>query len=811
MKFSELWLRKWIDNPSISTNLLCKQMTEVGLEVEKIEKISFSFKKIIIGKILKIKQVIIKKNYFFIYFVKIDKNKIIYCITKNKFYIKNKKIAIATNNSYINDKKTKINNYFFQKIKCNGKICSYADLGMYFSNEKYIIFPSNSIIGKSIKNYISYNDNIIKINIPHDRPDANSIFGLAREISIINDLKIPKIKCKDILVNSNHVVNVKIKKNSGCIRYIGMVIEKVKLNINTPLWMKERLRRSSISSQDIITDIINYVCLEYGEPVHIFDFDKIENEIFVELNSNNKEICILSQKIKNLKNSISVIRDKNCVLSLSNNLVFNDFQTNKNTNKIFIGSACLLKKQLNINYLFSKNLNSENILNIDNISVNWYQQKKTVLYVSHLILKICGGCAGSLTISYNRKKYDLKKQYINLNHNYLNTFLGCFISSKKIHNIFIKLGYKILFYKNGWKVFPPYWKNFITTKEEVISDFCKLYKYENIPKKPFLMQNTISNKVINDSQSLFFSHIRIKFFLIDKGYSEIITYSFISQKIQMYFFPNTNPLMIKNPISNDMSSMRLTLWPGLISSAFYNNNRQQDTLKLFEIGSCFFPIENKSFEIQENVCLSILSTGSKNFSIWNSKKSFFDFYDLKGDVESLFDFFGILDRITFCSSLIDGLNPKKSSVIFCNKIKIGHLGILDTKIQNKFNFRNEVVLFELFLNKINNNTNKIKEIKYFPRSRRDISITVSEKVMYQDILNECRKINCKEEIFFNLFDIYQGDKFLKGKKSISISINFLNTNGVLTEKKINFITNQVIECLKNNLQANLRIEDKIIK
>ncbi|CAL4319281.1 Phenylalanine--tRNA ligase beta subunit [Buchnera aphidicola (Thelaxes suberi)] len=792
MKFSELWLKEKICGLFINSSMLHKQLTEFGFEVEKIYCNTGNFDNIIVGEIIFIekKKCLLQKKY--VYQINIGNNNIInYWYSKNNLKKHDKVVVFDTNqtNNYINIIKVK-----------NKKLYSYNDLSVPYGNDEVIILPNTAVPGESAKKYfVKSNNNTIKINIPANRFDVMSIFGLSREIFTINKLIPPKLEKIKIHDDINDRLKVNFKQKSGCVKYVGRIIKNVNLKVATPFWMQEKLRYSGVYSTNIITDVINYVLLEIGEPIHIINMDMINNSVFFTQTEENNFI-LLNKKKKKLKKNISVLRDEKQILLLSNNLVLDNFSTNNNNIKnIFLGSISLLASQLIKNSVMTDQLD-DHIINLYKYPVNIYHQIIAINYATKLIKTICSGQIGPIS-EYCNKEYCFNKiNSIKLYHKKLNDTLGYFVNSSVINKIFTVLGYKVSFFEKGWVIFPPYWRSDILSQEDAIADFIRIYGYENIimqPLKILPIQKKIEKKTCEK---------KIRNILIARGYSEVINYSFVNPKLQALINPNISPLLISNPMSQDMSSMRFTLWVGLIQSAIYNQNRQQHLIRLLETGLCFVPDLKKKSLFKEELHLAGLVTGSLVPMHWDMHDIKLDFYHIKGDIETIFGYYGLIKKIRFISdSSILGLDSNCSAFIYLNNNKIGVIGALDPILEKKFQFNSRVYLFDLFLDDfVENKKNKICEIKYFPRSQRDISIVVNENIQYDEIISICTQSISKHKVEFNIFDLYRGKKIEIGKKSISINILFFNEKGDLTEDKINILMNKIILDLSVNLKAILR-------
>lgn len=557
MKFSEKWLREWID-PKLNTVSLSEQIIHSGIEVESIEKFVPLFKNIIVGEVIScITHPTL--DYLKIVKVNIGEKKLLNILCK-ALNCRNKiKVAVAVVGSVLpND--TKIDLKQFYNKKSEGMLCSYCDLGLFESNNNEIIeFPETTPIGINVNDYFLLEDNLIKVNITPNRPDGLSIIGIARNIGVINNINIAPLKEKSNLITIKNKFPIYINSEKKDINCFGRVIENININIQTPFWMKKKLFMCEMLSENIIMNIINYVLIEIGQPLNVLNSDQIDT--FIAVNKTKKQTFLKLKKnlTVTLDQNVLVFSDKSKILFIPGNINSYLLEINQNTKNIFLISYSLSQESLfNIKKIISSNKN----FNYYNYGIDYSLQKYAIEYATYLILTICGGNAGEIT--YCVDDSNIKNVYdIKLYHKNINKIAGFFIDAKTIVNILLRLEYKIQDKKNYWNVVPPTWRFDILIEEDVIGDILRIYGYNKIPLIP-LKESFCFDFKKNDIQKDYILN-KLATFLIHKGYYEVITYPFIDSILQKYFLSkNTQELFISNPISQDLSCMRASLWPGLI-------------------------------------------------------------------------------------------------------------------------------------------------------------------------------------------------------------------------------------------------------
>ncbi|QJC32386.1 phenylalanine--tRNA ligase subunit beta [Enterobacteriaceae endosymbiont of Donacia dentata] len=666
--------------------------------------------------------------------------------------------------------------------------------------------------------YINKNyDNILHINIPFNRPDCLSILGLSRDLFTLSNNKffvdtpynslIKKTKEYKINIFFDNNIKNKLYKYNYCI------IKNIDLKKKNYIIINDRLYKSGFYiHKNPLLNIRNYIFLELGYPIQLYDLNKIKENIYIINNTKNKFnfIDTENQKIKfinNKNNDFLIIKDNNKILSIPGITQNKEIIVESNTKNILI--ECLFLNKIYINSLLKKYHSYDNIFNMYKRYLDPLIIKKVIIRTVNLISEIFGGKIGNI-YSFNINDINYIPKKIILSFDKIKKILGFSINKKNINNILIKLGFLILKEKvNYYIIKVPSWRNDINIEEDIIEEIIRIYGYNKIPSKVkiYLNKNDIlkNNKFTLKNNKINLKNI--KNILINRGYYEVINYSFINPNIQSILYPKIDFIKIKNPITKEVSVMRNSLSYGLINNIIYNQNRQQKNLRFFEYGLCFYKNFKKKLGISQEFILSGIVNGNIQEDYWNEKNRTINFYDLKGDLESIFNFFTKQNKIEFrkqCNMTI--LHPYINASIYFNNIYVGYIGMLHPKFISYFNIENKnTFFFELFFNKIIiNNIFFIKKNINFPINRRDISFFINKNIYFIDILNELNLLNLKEIIKINIFDVYQSKNIPIGYKSITLSLFIQNKNYTLNEKEISFILHKCILTLQQKFQILLR-------
>ncbi|WP_343377741.1 phenylalanine--tRNA ligase subunit beta [Buchnera aphidicola (Formosaphis micheliae)] len=797
MEFSERWLKEWV-NLEINTITLCEQLTESGLEVESVKCISGVFNDVIIGKVISC-EIHPNDNMWKIFFINIGCNNNIHIISKICNVKIGMKVVIAPIGSILPDKIV-IKPINIEGYISEGIICSFFDLGMFEYGEKIIVLPDNAPVGVDLHKYFLLNDNIIKLSVTPNRFDCLGILGIARELYIRNNIKLPVLYIKPVKSIINDTVNVILKAPNICPRYFCRLIKNISNSIITPIWMVEKLRRSNIKSINAIVDIVEYVSIELGLPLHVFNADITVDNIILRKSSLNEKTTLINKEEIILDKNVFVISNNHSILSVEGNINTVISEVTTNTKNILVGSAFL-----NISLdekVIGKYTGKNFYTNCYEYGVDFNLQEYAIEYVTNLLMDIVGGQSGPLVSETDYSNFCISRK-IKLSRDRLNKVLGFFMEDDLVKENLLKLGFRVIWCSSDyWQVESPSWRFDIKIEEDVIGELVRIYGYNNISSISYVGKMFISN--INDKYELL---KKTKNLLVNKGFYEIITYSFIDPNMQSMLFPNRKQFFLSNPISKEMSSMRTSLLPGLLNILSYNQDRQRDHICLFESGLCFLEDKNCILGVSQNFYLSGIAYGYiYGNRFWDKTDKRIDFFDMKGVIESIFEINGILKNIDFRSESITCLHVQKSANIYCNGKLIGYFGVLNSYLSQYFKYTYNVVMFEIFWeNFLSCDSITIKKFSRFPNSKRDISIIVSKNVPINDIIKTCKDIDIIKIVDVYIFDLYCDSRaIMKNKKSVGVRLIFEDMHKTLIDSEINVIVKKCILKLQKKFQAVLR-------
>ena len=794
MKFSELWLREWV-NPALDSAALAEQITMAGLEVDGIEPVAGAFHGVVVGEVVECGQ---HPNADKLRVTKVnvggDRLLDIVCGAPN--CRQGLKVAVATVGAVLPGD-FKIKAAKLRGEPSEGMLCSFSELAISDDHDGIIELPADAPIGADIREYLKLDDNSIEISITPNRADCFGIIGVARDVAVLNGLPLTAPEIAAVPATINDTLPVRVDATDACPRYLSRVVKGINVKAATPLWMKEKLRRCGIRSIDPVVDVTNYVLLELGQPMHAFDLDRIDGGIVVRMAQQDETLTLLDGNEVKLGDDTLVIADHHKALAMGGIFGGEHSGVNEETRNVLL--ECAWFAPLAITGRARRHGLHTDASHRYERGVDPALQQLAMERATRLLLDICGGEAGPVVDNSVQEKLPAQAT-ITLRREKLDRLIGHHIDDRQVTDILQRLGCDDSVGEGEWRAVAPSWRFDMAIEEDLIEEVARVYGYNNIPDVPVK-----ADLVMTQHREADLSLKRVKAMLVDKGYQEAITYSFVDPKVQALLHPGEEALILPSPISSDMSAMRLSLWTGLLSAVVYNQNRQQGRVRLFESGLRFVPDTQANLGIRQDLMLAGVLSGNRNEEHWDLARQAVDFYDLKGDLESLLDLTGKLDDIRFRAEANPALHPGQSAAIYLHEERIGFIGVVHPELERKLDLNGRTLVFELLWNKVADRVlPEAREISRFPANRRDIAVVVAENVPAADIIAECKKVGVNQVVGVNLFDVYRGKGVEEGFKSLAISLILQDTSRTLEEEEIAATVGKCVAALKERFQATLR-------
>lgn len=794
MKFSELWLREWV-NPANSSDELSSQITMAGLEVDGVDAVAGAFHGVVVGEVVECGQ---HPNADKLRVTKVnvggDRLLDIVCGAPN--CRQGLKVAVATVGAVLPGD-FKIKAAKLRGEPSEGMLCSFSELGISDDHNGIIELPADAPIGTDIREYLKLNDNTIEISVTPNRADCLGIIGVARDVAVVNKLPLAEPEITAVAATINDTLPIRVDAAEACPRYLGRVVKGINVKAPTPLWMKEKLRRCGIRSIDAVVDVTNYVLLELGQPMHAFDLNRIEGGIVVRMAEEGETLVLLDGSEAKLNADTLVIADHNKALAMGGIFGGEHSGVNDETQNVLL--ECAFFSPLSITGRARRHGLHTDASHRYERGVDPALQYKAMERATRLLVDICGGEAGPV-IDVTSEAHLPKRATITLRRSKLDRLIGHHIEDAQVSDILRRLGCEVTDGQAQWTAVAPSWRFDMEIEEDLVEEVARVYGYNSIPNSPVQ-----AGLVMGTHREADLSLKRVKTMLVDKGYQEVITYSFVDPKIQQLLHPGEENLILPNPISTDMSAMRLSLWSGLLTTVVYNQNRQQSRVRIFESGLRFVPDTQADLGIRQDLMLAGAICGNRYEEHWDLARNTVDFYDLKGDLESVLALTGKLSDIEFRAQANPALHPGQSAAIYLAGECIGFIGVVHPELERKLDLNGRTVVFEVLWSKLADRVvPEAQDVSRFPANRRDIAVVVAENVPAADVLAECKKVGANQVVGVNLFDVYRGKGVADGYKSLAISLILQDTGRTLEEEEMAATVAKCVEALKERFQASLR-------
>ena len=575
-------------------------------------------------------------------------------------------------------------------------------------------------------------------------------------------------------------------------------MKNVNVKAQSPIWLQEKLRRCGIRSIDPIVDITNYVLLELGQPMHAFDASKVSQPVQVRLANNGEELVLLDGTTAKLQSNTLVIADQTGPLAMAGIFGGQASGVDAETTKDVILEAAFFAPLAIAGRARQYGLHTDSSHRFER-GVDFTLQRHAMERATALLLNICGGEAGEICEVVS-EQYLPKVNEVTLRREKLDGLLGHYIEVETVTEIFERLGFAVKYANDVWTVTSASWRFDIEIEEDLIEEVARIYGYNSIPNNAPLAHLRMREHKESDLDLS-----RIKTALVDADYQEAITYSFVDPKVQTLLHPEIEALVLPNPISVEMSAMRVSLLSGLLGAVLYNQNRQQNRVRLFETGLRFVPDANAEFGVRQEFVLAGVITGTAKSECWTGKAETVDFFDLKGDLESILSLTEVGNRVKFVAKAYSALHPGQSAAIELDGKEIGFIGTIHPLIAQKLGLNGKAVVFEILWDAIaNRRVAQAKEISKFPANRRDLALVVADNVPAGDIIDACKQAGGEKLTQVNLFDVYQGIGVASGHKSLAISLTIQDNEKTLEDDEINAVISAVLNEVKQRFNAELR-------
>jgi len=789
MKLSERWLREWVD-PPVDTAELVMQLTMAGLEVDGTIPAAPGFSSVVVGKVESVEP---HPNADKLSVCRVDVGKEeklgIVCGAPNVRAGMKAPVALVGG---MLPGGMKIRRAKLRGVESTGMLCSERELGLGESHEGLWDLPANAPTGADLREWLALDDQVIEVDLTPNRGDCFSVLGVAREVALMNDMALAGPDISAVPARTADEFPVEVRAPEACPRFVGRVIRGLDPEACTPLWMREKLRRAGLRPIHPVVDVTNIVMLELGQPMHGFDLATLREGVVVRMAEAGEEIVLLDGREARLETDMLVIADHGGPRAVAGIMGGEDSGVSSSTRDIFFevaffaplavaGRARRLGLHTDASLRFERGVDPEH-------------QRRAVERATALLLEIAGGEPGPV-IERVAPKHLPERLPVSLRRERLDLLLGCAVPGDEVERILGGLGMAVDRSSAGWTATPPPHRFDIQLEVDLVEEIARIHGYNQLPEA-----HGAGAAVLGEAPEGRVPESRVADTLVSRGYQEAVTYSFVDPELQARLFPASESLPLANPISSELSRMRVSLWPGLLQVLEHNLSRRQARIKIFEQGLRFI-IEG--VELKQLNTVSGLLAGRRWPEQWGTEATRFDFHDAKRDVETLLGLTGA--EFLFEPAAHPALHPGQAARILRNGEPVGWLGALHPRLVRALDLEQTPFLWELDeQSSFAAELPEFQEISRFPAIRRDIAVLVDRNIPAQAMLDSIGAAGGTLLKQCVIFDVYRGERIDSSLKSVAFGLILQESSRTLTDEEADRVVGEVIARLETEFGARIR-------
>ena len=789
MKFSERWVREWVD-PPIETEELVERLTAAGLEVESTTSVAGRLEHVTVAEIVSVTP-------------HPDAERLSLCVVDDGGAATHRVVCGASNaqtgmrsafarvGARLADG-SKIRKRRVRGEVSQGMLCSAWELGLGDDADGILELEADAPLGMDLVEWLELDDVVIEVGLTPNRGDCLCIAGIAREVAVVNRVAmLPREPEPVVEPRIDDVVPIALDAPERCPRYVGRILRGIDPGARSPRWMTERLRRCGVRPLSAVVDVTNYVMLELGQPMHAFDFARLDSGIRVRNGLDGERLTLLDGSVIELDDDALVIADESRPVALAGVMGGMESGVGDATRDVLLESAWFDPRTIALEAR-RRGMHTDASHRFER-TVARDLQRRAMERATRLLLDIAGGEPGPVIEALD-KEHGFRAEPVELRRERVRRVLGAEIPGGDIHDILTRLEMRVEERRDGWIVIPPPHRPDIAIEVDLIEEIARIVGFANLPGTVPVAGLDIAEQA---ERSVDLERLRGR--LVDRGYHEAVTYSFVDAALQARITPALDGVALANPIASDMGVMRTTLWPGLIGAAVHNFNRQQTRIRLFETGLVFIA---DGGEVHQPAMIGGIAAGALVPEQWGESSRVVDFYDVKGDVEALLALSG--SAAEFVADAHPALHPGKTASIVCHGEHIGMVGAMHPALASELKLPS-AVLFELRLESISTGTiPKFKALSRFPAVRRDLSLLMPEATSASAVRACVEQAGVDGLEHFELFDVYVGEGIDSGMKSISLALTFQSRSRTLDDAEVNTALCVILHSLSEKLGAALR-------
>lgn len=792
MRVSERWLREWLPGLVGGPEWIAR-LDELGLEVDGVEPAAPPFHGVVVAEVLAVAP---HPNADKLRVCRVSDGRDeweVVCGAPN--VAAGIKVPFAREGAELPGG-LRIRKARLRGVESRGMLCSAAELGLAERADGLMVLPADAPPGVDLREYLDLDDRLLDIAVTPNRGDCLSIAGLARELAAALGLALRAPETAPVAVSLDETPLDVDLADPACGRYCGRVIRGVDPRARTPLWMAEKLRRAGLRSIHPVVDVTNYVMLELGQPMHAFDLQRLSRNITVRWARAGESLRLLNEQTVELDPDCLVIADGRGPVALAGVMGGLDSAVTAGSRDLFLESA-FFEPEAIAGRARRFGLASESAYRFER-GVDPGLQRRALERATALILEICGGRAGPPIERRHPASPRGDDIAIHLRRDRVEALLGCRLADADISGRLAALGCGLEARDDGWRVVVPSHRFDLRIEADLIEEIARLHGYARLPRRlpAFAPAPPSAPEGRLDAA-------RLALALVERGYREIISYSFIEPELAARLAPGVEPVALRNPLSRELSVMRPSLWPGLLGALRHNRHRQQADLALFEIGTCFLPAAREGRPAEEIGRIGGLRCGRRLGEGWNRPREAVDFFDIKGDVERLLVLGG--EEAVFEAAVHPVLHPGQSARVVRAGRVLGWLGALHPALLAALDLDGPVFVFELDLEPLcAAAVPQAAAPSRFPAVRRDLAVLVPRDCSWAQVEAVLRRAAPPIVQSWRLFDVYTGPGVGPERKSFAIGLILQDISRTLTDRDVESAGAAVLAALAEELGATLR-------
>ena len=791
MRISVNWLNEWLGKPAQARDL-ASRLTMAGLEVEAIEPAAPSLAGIVVGEIVERDQ---HPNADSLSVCKVDAGgELLQIVCGAPNARAGMKAPLATVGTKMPGG-MEIRPAKLRGVESLGMLCSARELGLAEDASGLLELPAELPTGQPITEALDLDDMLIEINLTPNRGDCMGVLGVAREAAVLTGTTLGGPALRAVPAQWSEHFPVELVPGAGCARFAARVIRGVRPDAQAPLWMRERLRRAGLRPISAVVDVTNYVMLELGQPMHAYDLRELEGGIVVRRAHAGETLRLLDGREITLDESVLVIADRAKPLGLAGVMGGDHSGIGADTTDVLLEVAFFQPQAIagrGRRYGLVTDASQRFERGVDPTL-----QERAIERATELLLACAGGTPGPTEVTELAAELP-RRTAVSFRPGRARRVIGAEIADADIERILQQLGMQVVEQGGAaWRVTAPPWRFDIAIEEDLIEEVARIHGFDRIPETdpatplaiPAIRETRVAPETVAD-------------LLVQRGYFEAITYSFVDPALQSVLCPGEPALSLANPISADLTEMRVSLWPGLVRALIENQRRQQPRVRLFELGRKF---RLDGGALHEIPVVAGIAAGPALAEQWGAPGTEVDFFDMRSDVEALLRATGTLGAFSFVPATHAALHPGQSARILRDGQPVGWLGRLHPEVSRRLELTYSAVLFEIETESgLDAVVPRFHEISRFPAVRRDLAVLVAEPVPVQALLDTMRRSAGTLLTSLVVFDIYRGRGIADGFKSVAIGLNLQDISRTLTDDETDAVVAQVVADLEREHSATIR-------